>query len=273
MHLAALHIYPVKSLRGLAVQSAEVDSLGAIGDRRFLVVDSAGVFLTQRTVPRMALVAASLDDSALTLRSAGFGEIRVGRAPDPGARLLTVRIWKSEGLRAEDCGDAPASWLGGVLGTPCRLVRIGPAFTRPVKPGRARPGDVVGFADGYPFLAVSEASLGDLNARIEKSGARSVPMNRFRPNLVLAGCEPYAEDAWRRFRIGAIAFRAAGPCSRCIITTTDQATGERGVEPLRTLAGYRRNTAEPTLVDFGQNLVHEVKTGLLSVGDPVEILA
>src|ERR1035438_550500 len=136
MHLAALHIYPVKSLRGLAVQSAGVDSLGAIGDRRFLVVDPAGVFLTQRTAPRMALVAALLDDAALTLRSAGFGEIRVRRAPDPGARLLPVRVWSSEGLLAEDCGDAPASWLGGVLGTPCRLVRIGPAFSRPVKPRR-----------------------------------------------------------------------------------------------------------------------------------------
>jgi uncharacterized protein YcbX len=273
MHLAALHIYPVKSLRGLAVQSAGVDSLGAIGDRRFLVVDPAGVFLTQRTAPRMALVAALLDDAALTLRSAGFGEIRVRRAPDPGARLLPVRVWSSEGLLAEDCGDAPASWLGGVLGTPCRLVRIGPAFSRPVKPGRARPGDVMGFADGYPFLAVSEASVGELNGRIGRSGARPVPIDRFRPNLVLGGCEPYAEDAWQRLRIGAIVFRAAGPCSRCIITTTDQATGARGVEPLRTLAGYRRNTAEPTLVDFGQNLVHEVKTGLLSVGDPVEILA
>jgi uncharacterized protein YcbX len=97
-------------------------------------------------------------------------------------------------------------------------------------------------------------------------------MNRFRPNLVLAGCEPYAEDSWRRFRIGAVVFRAAGPCSRCIITTTDQATGARGIEPLRTLARYRRSTEEPTLVNFGQNLVHEVKSGRLSVGDPVEIL-
>jgi|SRR5271157_1249647 len=273
MHLAALHIYPVKSFRGLAVQSAEIDSLGAIGDRRFLVVDPAGVFLTQRTAPRMALVGAFLDETALTLRSGGFGEIRVRRAPDPGARLQAVRVWSSEGLQAEDCGNAAASWLGGVLGTPCRLVRIGPAFRRPVKAGRARPGDLVNFADGYPFLAVSEASLGDLNSRIEKTGAEAVPMDRFRPNIVLGGCEPYAEDSWQRLRIGEIVFRSSGPCSRCIITTTDQATGARGVEPLRTLAGYRRNAAEPTLVDFGQNLVHEVKTGLLSVGDPVEILA
>jgi uncharacterized protein YcbX len=272
MHLAALHIYPVKSLRGIEVLSAEVDRLGAIGDRRFLVTDPAGIFLTQRALPRMALVGAFLDDAALALRADGFGEILVRRAPDPQARLVPVRVWSSEGLMAEDCGDAPASWLGEVIGAPCRLVRLGPAFHRPVKPERARPGDVVGFADGYPFLAVSEASVRGLNERIGMTGAGPVPMNRFRPNLVLAGCEAHAEDSWRRFRIGAVVFRAAGPCLRCVITATDQATGARGVEPLRTLARYRRDPAEPTSVKFGQNLVHEVKSGLLRVGDPVEIL-
>jgi uncharacterized protein YcbX len=272
MHLAALHIHPVKSLRALAVQSAEVDPLGAVGDRRFLVTDPAGNFLTQRTVPRMALVGAFLDDTLLTIRSEGFGDVRIRRAPDPGARLVAVRVWTSEGLQAEDCGDEPAEWLGSVIGTACRLARIGTAFQRPLKPGRGRPGDIVGFADGFPFLAVSEASLLDLNGRIRDSGSGPVPMNRFRPNLVLGGCEPYAEDAWRRFRIGGIVFRAAGPCKRCVITTTDQATGARDVEPLRTLARYRRNAAEPTLVNFGQNLVHDAKSGLLRVGDPVEIL-
>jgi len=272
MHLAALHIYPVKSLRGLAVQSAQVDPLGCVGDRRFLVVNPGGVFLTQRTLPRMALVGAFLDDSTLTLRSEGFGDIRVRRKPDPQARLVSVRVWSSEGLRAEDCGEEAAAWLGGVLGAQCRLVRIGPAYERPVNPERARPGDLVGFADGYPFLAVSEGSLSDLNRRIGESGGQPVPMNRFRPSLVLGGCEPYSEDGWRRLRIGRIVFRAAGPCKRCIVTTTDQATGARGVEPLRTLAGYRRNKDEPTLVNFGQNLVHEVKVGLLRVGDPVEVL-
>jgi len=272
MHLAALNIHPVKSLRGLAVQSAEVDSLGPVGDRRFLVADPAGSFLTQREVPRMALVGAFLDGSALTLRASSFGEILVRRPPDPEAPVLRVRVWSSEGLLAEDCGDAAASWLGAVLGTPCRLARIGPAFSRPLNPARARQGDLVGFPDGYPFLVVSEASVADLNRRIEATGGRPVPMDRFRPNLVVAGCEPYAEDAWSRIRIGSIVLRSAGPCRRCVITTTDQATGARGAEPLRTLAGYRRNLAEPTLVNFGQNLVHEVKSGLLRVGDPVEIL-
>jgi len=272
MRLAALHIYPVKSLRGVAVESAEVDTLGAVGDRRFLVVDPAGVFLTQRTVPRMALVGAFLDDSSLALRSDGSGEIRVRRTSDPHAPLVPVRVWQSEGLQAEYCGDAPAAWLSAVLGTPCSLVRIGPAFNRPVRAERVHPGDTVGFADGYPFLVVSEASLLDVNGRIRDAGGGAVPMNRFRPNLVVAGCGPFAEDGWKRIRIGRVVFRAAGPCSRCNITVTDQLTGARGVEPLRTLARYRRDPVVPTNVNFGQNLVHEVKSGVLRVGDAVEVI-
>jgi uncharacterized protein YcbX len=269
MHLAALHIHPVKSLRALSVQSAQVDQAGVAGDRRFMVVDPCGAFLTQRTNPRMALVGAFLEVDSLVLRCAGLLELRVRRYPDPNASLMKVRIWKSEGLQAEDCGRAPAEWLSAALGTPCRLVRAGPAFSRSVAGASPENGDTVAFPDAYPFLVTSEASLGDLNRRL---GAESLPMNRFRPNLVVAGCKPYEEDTWKRFRVGGIVFRAAGPCSRCVIAATDQETGVRGVEPLRTLAGYRRDPAEPAHVNFGQNLVHEVKSGILRVGDPVEIL-
>ncbi len=272
MRLAALNIFPVKSLRGVAVESAGVDALGAVGDRRFLVVDAEGVFMTQRSVPGMARIAACLDADSLSLRSEGFGEIRVRRASDPGAPLASVRVWKSEGLRAEHCGDAPAAWLTRALGTPCSLVRLGPAFHRPILGKRGLPGETVGFADGYPFLVLSEASLLDVNRRIVAAGGCAVPMDRFRPNLVVAGCGPFAEDGWKRIRIGKIVFRVAKPCSRCVITTTDQATGERAAEPLRTLAQYRRDPTEPTDVNFGQNLIHETKSGSLRVGDPVEVL-
>jgi uncharacterized protein YcbX len=272
MHLAALFIHPVKSLRGLEAASAEIDPLGAVGDRRFLVVDPGGNFLTQRTIPRMAMIGARYDGPTLALACAGFGDIRVRRDPDPGAPIVTVRVWKSEGLSAEDCGEEPAAWLSLVLGGPCRLVRIGPAFIRQVTKKAARPGDLVAFADSCPFMVTSEASLGDLNRRIARAGADGVPMGRFRPNLVLAGCKPFEEDSWKRLRIGEIVFRSAGPCSRCVITVTDQSTGERGVEPMRTLAAFRRDPLQPTEVNFGMNLIHESHAGVLRVGDPVEVL-
>jgi uncharacterized protein len=196
----------------------------------------------------------------------------VRRDPDPGAPIVPVRVWKNEGLRAEDCGGEAAAWLAGALGTPCRLVRIGPAFARPVKPAAARPGDLVGFADAFPFLVTSEASLGELNRRIEQAGGEAVPMGRFRPNLVVAGCGPFEEDSWTRIRVGGVVFRIGGPCIRCVITTTDQRTGARGAEPLRTLASFRRDPDDPTSVRFGQNLVHESKSGSLRVGDPVVVV-
>jgi uncharacterized protein YcbX len=272
MHLSALNIHPVKSLRGFAVQTADIDALGAVGDRRFLVVDPDGNFLTQRGVARMAQVGAFIDATTLTLRRDGLPDHAVRRGSDPAAPLLKVRVWKSEGLMAEDCGEASEAWLSGALGIECRLVRVGAAFSRPVTKAAAVPGDIHAFADAVPFLVVNEASVEVLNARIVESGGEAVPMDRFRTNLVLSGCAPFAEDSWKRIRIGSIVFRSAGPCARCIITTTDQRTGERGDEPLRTLARFRRDAGEPTHVNFGQNLVHESKTGVLRVGDPVEVL-
>jgi len=272
MRLAALHIYPVKSLRGLRVESAEIDGLGAVGDRRFLVVEAAGMFLTQRTVPRMALIGAFLSDGYLDLRCEGHGSVRVRRAPDPEAPLVPVTVWSSTGLQAEYCGDAAANWLSAVLRFPCRLVRIGPAFNRPVKGATAASADQVTFADGYPFLVASVGSLYDVNRRIDEAGGTAVAMNRFRPNLVVEGCEAYAEDRWKRIRIGGVVLRSAGPCARCIITTTDQLSGARGKEPLRTLSTYRRDPAVPTHVNFGQNLIHEAKSGVIREGDPVEVL-
>jgi hypothetical protein len=243
-----------------------------VGDRRVLVVEPGGTFLTQRTVPAMARIGAFVDASTLTLRCAGLDDLRVRRLPDPGAPLIAVQVWKSTGLQAEDCGEAAAAWLSRALGGPCRLARVGPAFTRQVTKKAARPGDLVGFADSCPFLVTSEASLGEVNRRIEEAGGRSVPMGRFRPNLVLAGCRPFEEDSWTRLRIGEVEFRSAGPCSRCVITVTDQLTGERGVEPLRTLASFRRNPDESGDVNFGTNLLNESKSGVLRVGDPVTVL-
>lgn len=272
MHLTGLSIYPVKSLGGFSVPVAEVDDLGLVGDRRFMLVDETGKFLTQRVLPRMALIRTALSADSLTLSAASAGSCSVPRRAslDPRPALVrTVSIWKSEGLLAEDCGDAPAAWLSAALATKCRLVRIGEKFLRPVTKPAARPGDRVTFADAAPLLIISEATLADLNDRIVAQGEDAVPMNRFRPNLVVAGCPAFAEDTWARFRIGSVVFRAGGPCVRCAVPTIDQETAERGPEPIRTLATYRRDAADSTNVNFGQNLINESKSGALRVGDPV----
>jgi uncharacterized protein len=268
MRLSGLFIYPVKSCRGLALQNATFDELGLLGDRRFMIVGPDGKFLTQRALPRMALIETALSADTLTLKAPKVGKLSVPRiAPEP--TLRSVQVWSSAGLFAEDCGAEMAEWLSTFLGQRASLVRIGPAFHRSIKPGRGRPGDVVSFADGFPFLVLSEASLGDLNNRLAERDEPAVPMDRFRPNLVVTGCDAYAEDGWKRFKIGRHTFRAAGPCARCIVTTTDQRTGERSAEPLRTLATYRRDPDEPADVDFGQNVIHETKSGTLRVGDKV----
>jgi uncharacterized protein YcbX len=272
MRLSGINIHPVKSLRGFGVQETEIDELGAVGDRRFLVVDPTGKLLTQRTVARMATVGAFLDDTSLTLRAEGFSDIQVRRLPDSSAPIKSVSVFSTEGLQAEDCGDPVARWLTLVLSVECRLVRAGSAFNRPVVNPLALPGDVTHFADAYPLLIISEASLEDLNERIRTSGGVPVTMDRFRTNMVVGGCAAFEEDTWKSIRIGEVVFRAMGPCSRCIMTTTDQLTGVRGIEPLKTLATFRRDSVYPTAVNFGQNLVNESKSGVIRVGDPVEVL-
>ena len=181
---------------------------------------------------------------------------------------LQVQVWRDT-VEAVDCGVKIAKWISDFLRHPCRLVRIGSAYHRAVNPDHAQPHDEVSFADGYPLLAIGEATLADLNDRIQGNGGAPVPMDRFRPNLVIADSAPYAEDTWKRFNIGTAVFRTAGSCARCIIPTTDQHTAERGHEPLRTLASYRRDPEQPANICFGMNLINESKSGTLSLGDTI----
>jgi uncharacterized protein YcbX len=269
MDVVSLHLYPVKSLRGLSVPEVTVDALGIVGDRRFLVINSAGVGLTQRSHPQMALIDARLTATDLILSRTTMGSVRVPWQPQPGAAVRPTKIFSTEGLLAEDCGEEAAQWLAETMGEPCRLVRIGPAFARPLKPSKAVSGDVIAYTDAYPFMVVSEASLMDLNDRLVSQGEAAVPIERFRPSLVIRGAKPFEEDTWQAVEIGPIRFRAGGPCARCLVTTTDPLTGVRGHEPLRTLARYRRDAEEPAKINFGQNLIHETKSGAIRLGDRV----
>jgi uncharacterized protein YcbX len=259
--IAALFTYPVKACAGIEASSLEVGARGPALDREWMVVDAASRFVTQRDEPRLALVRCALEPGALVLTAPGAPPLRVPRAA--GGEPRRVQCW-SAACEALDQGEAAADWLSRLLGAPRRLVRMAPGFERVVNPERSPARATTAFTDGYPFLVIGEASLADLNRRLEAP----LPINRFRPNLVVRGSEPYAEDGWRRIRVGDLVIELVKPCDRCAVTTTDQATGARGVEPLATLARYRR---VPGGVLFGQNGVHR-GTGRLRVGDPIEVL-
>lgn len=271
-HLSALYVYPVKSCRGVALDEAILDERGLLHDRQFLIVDAQDRFLTQRSTSGLARILTALEPDALRLAHAATGSLRVPwQRPDAPTRAVTV--WRDTVL-ADDAGDDAARWLSDTLGQPCRLVSMGARSRREVPAARlpaarrtvtSDPAPVA-FSDAFPLLVLSEESLADLNRRL--GAPEPLLVDRFRPNLVLTGCaEPYAEDTWPTYRVGAARFFSAGPCGRCVVTTTDQQTLERGKEPLRTLAGYRR-TAEGEIV-FGQNVLHMSPDARLRVGDEV----
>ncbi len=262
MKLTALYRYPVKSMRGESLQRMEVDARGPAFDRHWMVVNEKGRFLTQRELPRMALIRPEVVEGGLRLRAPGMPELE---APSPSfSESVEVQVWKDL-CRALPMGEAADRWLREFLGLPCRLVEFPREEHRRVDPHYATAGDETEFSDGFPFLLISQGSLDDLNRRMP----RPLPMERFRPNLVVEGCEPYAEDEWKRIRIGDIPFRVVKPCSRCVIPTVNPETGEReGNEPLKTLMTYRKEGGK---VFFGQNLIHDAE-GVLEVGMPVEIL-
>ena len=271
MILESIHIYPVKGLRGISMPAATVEPCGLQGDRRWMVVDPAGRYLTQRDLPGMARILATpagegAMDGAIILTADGTEPLHVP-VPDATApaaiRPAPVRIWRDHVPACSAGGDA-AAWLTSALGRPCHLVHLSDPAARPVDPAYGHPGDRVSFADGFPLLVVNTASLDDLNARL----AQPVPITRFRSNLVVSGAAPWAEDGWQRLRVGRIAFRAVKPCTRCSVITTDQDTGARAPdrEPLRTLATLRPDAGGRAL--FGQNLVPDT-LGRLAVGMPV----
>ena len=257
--LAGITVYPVKSAAGIALQEWEVDQFGLRYDRRWMVVDQAGEFLSQRSHPRMALVTTGILNGTLRLEAPDMAALEIPLDPQPTVHT-SVRVWKDR-CGATWMGERPARWFSDFLGTACNLVHMPDETLRPADPTYAPDGTRVSFADAFPFLIISEASLADLNRQL----AEPVPMNRFRPNLVIAGAEPYAEDGWDRLEINGVRLRIVKPCARCVVTTTDQSTAVRSQEPLRTLGRYRKVWGK---VMFGQNAVQET-VGRLHVGDPV----
>ncbi len=248
----------------MTLTRCQLTEFGLLNDRRWMVVDTEDNFLSQRRLPRMALIEPAVTTESLTLKAPNVGALEV--PIDNNSRATrTVSIWDDTCI-AYDCGDAAADWLTHFLETGARLVVRGIDFHRPVDAKYATHGDQVGFADAFPLLLISSASLRDINDRLD----RPIPMNRFRPNLVVSGCEPYAEDRWSRISVGGVTMKVCKPCARCTVPTVDQSTGVTGREPLTTLATYRKGTNETVL--FGQNLIHEQKEGELVLGMEIRIL-
>ncbi|MBT9315744.1 MOSC domain-containing protein [Leptothoe spongobia] len=262
IRLSGLYTYPIKSAAGLELSQAQVTTRGILHDRRWMVCDRTGKFLTQRKFPQMSLIQVSVGETMhLSIAGAAAASLELVAVPTE-PESVAVDVW-GDSCVAWSMGDEPAQWLSEFLGLEAQLVYMPESTHRPVDHGRFDTAN--SFSDAYPFLLISEASLADLNSRLDQS----VPMNRFRPNLVIQGCGPFAEDTWQQIKIGDIVFDVAKACSRCSIPGVDQSTGAQGKEPLKTLATYRR---WDHAIWFGQNLMAQ-SDGILAVGDGVEILA
>ncbi|MBX3268223.1 MAG: MOSC domain-containing protein [Acidobacteria bacterium] len=286
MELKEISIYPIKSLRGNAVSGALVEKRGLRHDRRWMITDREGMFLTQREFPRMALIGVEVGEEQVVLRAPEMAELTIPHRPADGPRR-PVTVWNST-VEAAEYPDDVNQWLSEAVGGECVLFAMPAEAERHVNPLFDRGDDLVSFADGYPLLLIGEGSLEELNRRIAANGGNGpvspLEMRRFRPNLVVAGSEPFEEDTWARIRVGEAVFRVVRPCARCAITTVDPDRGEfDGKEPLKTLATFRMAkdvfpdkleelALQPNYVLFGENLIPENPGVTIRTGDEVEVL-
>ncbi|HMO81485.1 MAG TPA: MOSC domain-containing protein [Pyrinomonadaceae bacterium] len=288
MRISEINIYPIKSLKGISLENSHVEKRGLRFDRRWMLTDKDGMFFTQREVPKMAAISVAVDVSGLTVSADGIEDLRIPAEPDSG-HYQNVTIWKSEPVGLVYAGMVN-EWFSEVLGRNCQLVLMPEKTRRHVSSKFDTGEDIVSFADGYPLLLIGEGSLEELNERLydryrdEEYGEKlPLPMNRFRPNLVVKGSEPFAEDKWATIRIGEAVFRVVKPCARCVMTTIDQDRGVTdGKEPLKTLASFRMakdvfpDTYEsfghtPNSVLFGTNLIPDNPGVEILVGDVVQV--
>jgi uncharacterized protein YcbX len=244
--LSEIWIYPIKSLGGIRLKSSEVKEKGLELDRRWMLVDERGNFLTQRVFSSMALFKLTMIDDFLEVSFKG-NQISIPKSSALNGSPIQSKIWDDSVITYE-VNPTISDWFSSMLGMNCRLVSFPEEGSRPVDAAYKINDENVSLADGYPFLIIGQASLDDLNHRLKKP----LPINRFRPNFVFTGGEPYQEDSWRNFKIGKNKFIGVKPCARCVLTTVDQETAEKGTEPLATLASYRKRENK---IYFGQNVV------------------
>lgn len=259
--LSDIFIYPVKSLSGIKLTSWPVVETGFKFDRQWMLIDKERQFLSQRRLPKMALMKTAIAGNQIIVSAPGVDNLVLELEPIPGETINST-IWHDHVDTLAVSAEAD-EWFSRFLETDCRLVYQPEKVTRHVNPDYAKPADRTALSDGFPFLLVSENSLQSLNQSMDTE----IPMTRFRPNLVVSGSGSYAEDTWREITIGAIDFRLPKPCSRCSVPTIDPDTAETGKEPLATLNRLRKWENK---VYFGQNALHD-SLGQLSVGDKVTV--
>jgi len=265
--IRSLSVFPIKGAAGFSPERAEVEERGLRHDRRFMAVDSEGTFITQRECPTLATVVATIvDDRTLVVRHPAGHLERCAAEPTDGERLR-VRVWEDE-LDALACGGPIDALLSDALEHPCRLVFMPRDAVRLTAAKRSLPQSAFSFADAAPILVLAQSAVDDLNARLAASGAAAVDADRFRANILLDGVDLFADDAWSALAVGAVRLRLATRCKRCEVITIDRRSGEGGgPEPLRTLAGYRR---EDGGIVFGRHALVDAP-GALGVGDGVSV--
>jgi len=268
--LSAIHIYPIKSAAGISLSTSQVEAQGLAFDRRFVITDMAGNFITGRTHPKIALIQCKLTMQGLQLNAPNMTELTVNYQ-DFSRHYENVQIWKDT-ISAQYCSVLIDVWFSQYLDMPCQLLYFGENSQRSVKRYQQHNNVKLNFADGYPLMLISQASLDDLNQRLQNRGLKQVAMTQFRPNLVVNNSDAFAEDGWQKIRIGEVEFEIAKPCSRCIFTTVDPITAQKHQqqEPLTTLKQYRYDETKQEIM-FGQNLV-ALNQGMIHTGDKVEVL-
>ncbi len=262
MLLSQLWIYPIKSARGIAVNETAIDLSGPVRDRRWMLVDDEGLFLSQRRFPKMALLSPRLAGNNLVVEAPDMPPLVIPSWSGEGD-WISVRLWRDQ-LQLPHPDLRLSQWFSSFLGQSCRLVHLPASVLRRIEPPYDTLPCRVSLADGYPLLLLGQASLDLLNEKLPAP----VPIERFRPNLVISGAMPHEEDCWRRVRIGEVELAVVKPCARCSIVLVDPDTAQPGLEPLRTLARYRK---KPQHVLFAQNAL-VIIPGVLRAGLPIEVL-